>query len=73
MNGLKCRPGIAKLLRAASKMNTQGDLALDSGEELLIPFDYSYMSHRIGESLTELYWQTLRQLVDEVVPRHCSL
>ena len=60
-------------MRAASKINTQGDLALDSGEELLIPFDYSYMSHRIGESLTELYWQTLRQLVDEVVPRHCSL
>ena len=73
MNGLKCKPEIAKLLRAASKKKTKGDLVLDSGEELLIPFDYSYMSHRIGESLAELYWQTLRQLVDEVVPRHCGL
>ncbi len=60
-------------MRAASKMKTKGDLVLDSGEELLIPFDYSYMSRRIGESLADLYWQTLRQLVDEVVPRHCSL
>ena len=54
-------------------MNTKGDLVLSSGEELLIPFDYSYMSQRIGESLAQLYWQTLRQVVDEVVPQHCSL